>query len=97
LGDIAPAGNFEIGTYAYVHCTQQTVAYSAISYSSTISKTYVAVDKAGGNENQSVLQDFSVSPINAGNGTVTVTRSLKRFTVSAGPVWAFDTDLVSSV
>jgi len=97
LGDIAIAGNFDVGTYAYVHCTQQVVAYSAINYSGTISKSYVAVDKAGGTENQSVLQDFSVGTINAGNGTVTVTRSLKRFIVNAGPVWAFDTDLVSSV
>jgi hypothetical protein len=97
LRDIAPAGNFEIGTYAYVHCTQQTVTYSSINYSSTVSKTYVAVDKAGGSQNQSVLQDFSVSPINAGNGAITVTRSLKRFIISAGPVWAFDADLVSSV
>jgi hypothetical protein len=80
-----------------VHCTQQVVSYSAINYSGTISKSYVAVDKAGGSENQSVLQDFTVGTINAGNGTVTVTRSLKRFVVNSGPVWAFDTDLVSSV
>lgn len=97
LGDIAPAAGFTVGTYAYIHCTQQGVTYPAISYSSTISKSYVAVDKAGGSENQSVLQDFSVSAINAGSGTVTVTRSLKRFIVNAGPVWAFDADLVSSV
>lgn len=96
LEDIAPAVNFEENTTAKIHCTQQVVSYSSISYGSTISKTYITVDKAGGSENQAVIQDFSVSPISPGAATVTVTRSLKLFTITSG-AWGWTSDLVSSV
>ena len=94
LEDISPAANKTIGAIALVHCT----AYSGSSnYNAAdeLSKTYVAVDK-NGVENQSVLADISFTSA-TGTVSLSVTRSLKRFVVDVTNNWVFDTDLVSSV
>jgi hypothetical protein len=94
LEDISPAVNKPVGTIALVHC----IAYSgSSSYNAAdeLSKTYVAVDK-NGVENQSVLADISFTTA-TGTVSLSVTRSLKRFVVDVTNNWVFDADLVSSV
>jgi len=99
---IAPASNFESGTYCRVHCTEQIVNYPTINFTSTIGsppqnnttgnfvKHYVAVDKAGGSENQPVLEDFDLNTINLGAATITVKRTGKLFQKNGGTgAWTY--------
>jgi hypothetical protein len=93
IEDILPAASKAENTYARVH----TVSYSAVGAvdnSAILNKTFIAVDKAG-TENQSVLQDVSANDTTS-TISLTVTRGLKQF-VQTGGAWVFDQDLVSSV
>lgn len=102
IEEIAPATNFESGTYCRVHCTEQIVNYPTVNFTSSIGsspqnnttgnfvKYYVAVDKAGGSENQPVLEDFNLNTVNLGAATITVRRTGKLFQKNAGTlVWTF--------
>jgi hypothetical protein len=97
LQEIAPAANYVLGTQARIHCTRQISTYAstpltASTYPSTsgnIVKTYVAVDKVGGSENQPVLEDIAVT-LNLGNSTVTVERTTKLFEINIiTGVWTY--------
>ena len=94
INDLAPSITKNIGVYAYVHCVQYSgsIVYNA---SDAISKSFVAVDK-NGTENQSVLADVSFSNVTE-TVSLSVSRSLKRFVINGSGNWAYDIDLVSSV
>jgi len=97
LEEIAPVANYVLGTQARIHCTRQIATYAstvltASTYPSTsgaIVKTYVAVNKAAGSENQPVLEDIAVT-LNLGNSTVTVERTTKLFEINLiTGVWTY--------
>jgi hypothetical protein len=97
LQEIAPASNYVLGTQARIHCTRQISTYASTpltssTYPSTsgdIVKTYVAVDKVGGSENQPVLEDIAVT-LDLGNSTVTVERTTKLFEINIiTGVWTY--------
>jgi hypothetical protein len=97
LQEIAPVANYVLGTQASIHCTRQISTYAstaltASTYPSTsgaIVKTYVAVNKAAGTENQPVLEDIAVT-LNLGNSTVTVERTTKLFEINIiTGVWSY--------
>jgi hypothetical protein len=97
LEEIAPVANYVLGTQARIHCTRQIATYAstaltASTYPSTsgaIVKTYVAVNKAAGSENQPVLEDIAVT-LNLGNSTITVERTTKLFEINLiTGVWTY--------
>ena len=97
LQEIAPAANYVLGTQARIHCTRQISTYASTpltsstypSTSGAIVKTYVAVNKAAGSENQPVLEDIAVT-LNLGNSTVTVERTTKLFEINIiTGVWTY--------
>ncbi len=97
LQEIAPVANYILGTQARIHCTRQIATYASTpltsstypSTSGAIVKTYVAVNKAAGSENQPVLEDIAVT-LNLGNSTVTVERTTKLFEINIiTGVWTY--------
>ena len=97
LEEIAPTANYVLGTQARIHCTRQIATYASTpltsstypSTSGAIVKTYVAVNKAAGSENQPVLEDIAVT-LNLGNSTVTVERTTKLFEINIiTGVWTY--------
>lgn len=97
-----PASNYELGTYARIHCTKQLATFDGVTLTSStypdssgaVVKTYVAVDKAGGSENQPVLEDFDIT-LNAGNAAITIERTVKLYRVDLiTGAWAYQSDLV---
>ena len=102
--EVYPAGEYDDDTICRVHCTFTTVTYSSIpitisdtSPTANISKSFVTVNKGVGTENSSVVQDISwANNINAGNGVVTTTRTIKIYTVTSG-TWAFTSSSASTV
>ena len=104
LNDIAPYPDFAEGTIARVHCTYQLVTYPSATFTSStypdtsgdFIKHYVSVDKAGGSENQPVLEDFDANPtIDLGSATVRVQRRHKQFQISTG-VWTYVGDIAGA-
>lgn len=102
IEEIAPAASFASGTNCRVHCTEQIVNYPSVNFTDTTGspptndtsgnfvKYYVAVDKAGGSENQPVLEDFDLNSINLGAATITVRRTGKLFEKNAGTgLWTY--------
>lgn len=102
IEEIAPAANFSNNTYCRVHCTEQIVNYPSVNFTDTTGsaptndtsgnfvKYYVAVDKAGGSENQPVLEDFDLNTINLGAATITVRRTGKLFEKNASTgLWTY--------
>lgn len=104
LEDIAPSALYVNLTEALVHCTEQNITYPSVLLTNSVSpditgdfvKHYISVNKAGGTENQPVLEDFDINSLNFGSATVTVTRSLKRYRIVLG-TWTWIEDLTSSV
>ena len=102
LQEVYPAGEYDEGTICRVHCTYTTVSYNDITFSisdsnpaANITKTFDTVDKGAGTS--TVVQDIVVSnAIDAGNGVVTTTRTLKIYTVTSG-IWAFTSSTASGV
>ena len=97
LEEIAPSANYVLGTQARIHCTRQLATYASTALTSStypstsgdMVKTYVAVDKAGGSENQPVLEDIAVT-LNLGNSTITVERTTKLFEINIiTGVWTY--------
>lgn len=103
LEDIAPYTYYEVGTEARIHCTTQNISYPAVTLTTTIApvttgdfvKHFISVDKGGLIENQAVLDDFDVNPLNLGAATVSVTRINKLFrivTVGMITKWTWQSD-----
>lgn len=95
IEEIAPAASFALNTYCRVHCTEQIVNYPTVNFTTSTGspptndssgnfvKYYVGVDKAGGSENQPVLEDFDINTISLGAATITVRRTGKLFEVNS--------------
>ena len=93
INDLCPSTTKNNGVNARVHCTSYSGAYT---YNATdgVSKSFTAVDSAGV-QNQSVVTDFSFTDVND-TVALTVTRTLKRFTIVANQ-WVWQENLTSSV
>lgn len=98
IQEVFPAGEYDVGTLCRVHCQFTTVTYGAISFtvsdtgSPNIGISRVSVDKNTtsfvSGSNVSVIQDVVASnPINAGDGTVKVTRTIRVYAVNSSNVW----------
>jgi hypothetical protein len=102
--EVYPASEYANLTVCRVHCTFTTVSFNAIPIvisdtdpAANIAKSFVTVNKGVGTENSSVLQDISaLNDVDAGNGLVTNTRTLKTYSVQGG-VWTFVSSAASSV
>ena len=95
IEDVYPAANKKTGSYAYITTASITGAtVSGINVDTPVlSKSFIAVD-SNGVQNESVLQDIAFSNA-SGTVNVTISRGLKRFTVTSS-TWVFDADLGSS-
>jgi hypothetical protein len=98
IQEVYPAGDYEPGTVCRVHCELTTVTYSSIGFtisdtgSPNISISRVAVDKNTtsfvSGSNVSVVQDVvAANAINAGDGAVKVTRTIRRYVVNNSLIW----------
>ena len=103
LQEVYPAGEYDDDTICRIHCTYTTVTFNAIPFTigtnptDNISKSTVTVNKGAGTENSSVIQDISAqNDIDAGDGVVTTTRTIKIYTVASG-TWTFTSSDPSSV
>ena len=104
IQEVYPASEYTEATVCRVHCTFTTVTFSAIPLvisdtdpAANIAKSFVTVNKGVGTENSSVLQDISaLNDVDAGDGLVTNTRTIKIYTVTSG-VWTFVSSAASSV
>ena len=103
IQEVYPAGEYDDDTICRVHCTYTTVTFNAIPFTigtnptDNISKSTVTVNKGAGTENSSVIQDISAqNDIDAGDGVVTTTRTIKIYTVASG-TWTFTSSDPSSV
>ena len=103
LAEIAPEPEYDIGAECRIHCTRQVVTYNNVEIDDSIFpvttgpivKTFISVDKAGGNQNQSVLADFVINNLNLGAASITVTRVNKLFrldTDSTVTKWVYIND-----
>jgi lipopolysaccharide export system protein LptA len=101
--EVFPAGEYAQNTVCRVHCTEVTVTYSSIEVTisdtdpaANISKGFATVDQSPGTA--SVVSDINwQNNIDAGDGTVKTTRTLKTYTVNAGGNWEFTSSVASSV
>lgn len=98
LGDIFPGNQHPTGTICKVYATRQTITYPSITLTTGDSGSganliisRVTVNKGALQENQSVVQDLQVNPINAGSPVVSYTRTLFTFAVAAG-AWSYQSD-----
>jgi len=83
LEDLYPAASKENGTQARVHCTSYTsVSVTGLDIDGAANKSYLSV-LTDDSSAQSVVQDISFDPV-TGTATLTPTRSLMTFVVSAG-------------
>ena len=98
IQEVFPAGEYDQDTICRVHCQFTTVTYSSISFtvsdtgSPNIGISRVSVDKNTtsfvSGSNVSVIQDVVASnPINAGDATVKVTRTIRVYKVNSSNVW----------
>jgi hypothetical protein len=95
LGDVFPTSEHPDGTLCRVYATRQVITYPAISVTkgtagsgADIIASFVTVNKGALQNNQTVMQDFSINPINAGTATTTYTRKLYVFKTVLGD-WEF--------
>lgn len=103
LNDIFPASGRPEQTVCKVYATRQTISYPSITLTqggngsgANIVVSQTTVNKGILQENQTVVQDIAVNPINAGNATVTYTRTVFVFKVSGtggGAAWVYDSDV----
>ena len=103
LNDIYPASGHPDQTVCKVYATRQTISYPSITLTqggngsgANIVVSQITVNKGSLQENQTVVQDIAVNPINAGNATVTYTRTVFVFKVSGtggGATWVYNSDV----
>ena len=94
INDLIPATSKKIGVECRVHCTSYSGTVTT-DVSGEITKSFINVD-SNGVQNVAVLQNVGFS---AGVDPVvlTVTRSLKLFTVDSSQEWVYISELASSV
>jgi len=95
LEELSPAADKVEGTLAKVYCLATSTTVDDINVNANISKTTVAVDSAG-TQNQSVIEDFSISNITGQGITTTYTRTIMQYEVSGGS-WAYVSTTASAV
>lgn len=102
LEDIFPASEHPTGTICKVYTNRQTVSYPSINITkagpgsgATFEANFVSVNKGALQENQSVLQDFGVNAINAGDATISYVRRVFVFTVDAA-AWTYSNDFAAT-
>jgi len=103
LNDIHPASSRPAGTVCKVYATRQTISYPSIALSyggngsgANIVLSQVTVNKGSLQENQTVVQDIATNPINAGNATVSYTRTVFVFAVTGtggSATWEYQSDV----
>lgn len=104
LNDVYPASEHPAGTLCKIYTTRQTVTFPALTITTGTSgsgadiiRSYVSVNKGSLQENQSVLQDFSVNPIDTGNATITYTRQVYVFEVNTNQTaWDYVNDFAAT-
>ena len=95
LEELSPAGDKVEGTLAKIYALATSTTVDDINVNANISKTTVAVDSAG-TQNQSVIEDFSISNVTGQGVTTTYTRTIMEYEVSGG-AWAYNSTTASAV
>ena len=95
LDELSPAGDKVEGTLAKIYALATSTTVDDINVNANISKTTVAVDSAG-TQNQSVIEDFSISNVTGQGVTTTYTRTIMEYEVSGG-AWAYNSTTASAV
>lgn len=95
LEELSPAADKVEGTLAKIYALATSTTVDDINVNANISKTTVAVDSAG-TQNQSVIEDFSISNITGQGVTTTYTRTIMEYEVSGGS-WAYNSTTASAV
>jgi hypothetical protein len=95
LEELSPAADKTNGTLAKIYCLATSTTVDDIDINSNISKTTVAVDSAG-TQNQSVVEDFSISDVTGQTVTTTYTRTIMEYEVSGG-AWSYNSTTASAV
>ena len=104
LNDMYPASEHPSGTACKVYGTRQSVSFPALTITTGISgsgadiiRSYVSVNKGALQENQSVMQDFAVNPINTGDATISYVRHVYVFQVnSTQDAWEYVNDFAAT-
>ena len=92
---MSPAAGLEIGTISKVYCVASSSSTDPIDVNSAIAKTFVSVD-SNGVQNQSVVQDFSISNVST-TVTTTYTRTIMTYNVNASNAWTYVSTVSSAV
>jgi hypothetical protein len=95
LEELSPAADKVNGTLAKIYCLATSTTVDDIDVNSNVSKTTVAVDSAG-TQNQSVVEDFSISDVTGQTVTTTYTRTIMEYEVSGG-AWSYNSTTASAV
>jgi hypothetical protein len=95
LDELSPAAGLEIGTISKVYCVASSSSTDPIDVNSAIAKTFVSVD-SNGVQNQSVVQDFSISNVST-TVTTTYTRTIMTYSVNASNAWTYVSTVSSAV
>lgn len=95
LNELSPAAGLEIGTISKVYCVASSSSTDPIDVNSAIAKTFVSVD-SNGVQNQSVVQDFSISNVST-TVTTTYTRTIMTYNVNASNAWTYVSTVSSAV